>query len=242
MKEWEVVCSLFSSFYINYMENDMDKENIEKIEELLDDSLETLADKKRFAKTMNSIIKDCAKKNEIDPKIIKAVKNYRHYRGANWANNNPLEKDNDKKEKDKVSPIFIKLLEVVENLRAIGDKEFLEPYLNAIAEHGIKIDIDFEDTDKDVDEIMEVIESASKLQTNVDTLAEELKGEKSTTAEELNFTPKSSFCNVLGMLEKINEGKEIDDALQSRFTEITMLNNAYTYLSAKNDESKSEEE
>lgn len=224
------------------MENNMDKENIEKIEELLDDSLETLADKKRFAKTMNSIIKDCAKKNEIDPKVIKAVKNYRHYRGVNWANNNPLEKDNDKKEKDKVAPIFIKLLEVVENLRAIGDKEFLEPYLNAIAEHGIKIDIDFEDTDKDVDEIMEVIESASKLQTNVDTLAEELKGEKSTTAEELNFTPKSSFCNVLGMLEKINEGKEIDDALQNRFTEITMLNNAYTYLSAKNDESKSEEE
>lgn len=224
------------------MENNMDKENIEKIEELLDDSLETLADKKRFTKTMNSIIKDCAKKNEIDPKVIKAVKNYRHYRGVNWANNNPLEKDNDKKEKDKVAPIFIKLLEVVENLRAIGDKEFLEPYLNAIAEHGIKIDIDFEDTDKDVDEIMEVIESASKLQTNVDTLAEELKGEKSTTAEELNFTPKSSFCNVLGMLEKINEGKEIDDALQSRFTEITMLNNAYTYLSAKNDESKSEEE
>ena len=220
----------------------MDKENIEKIEELLDDSLETLADKKRFAKTMNSIIKDCAKKNEIDPKVIKAVKNYRHYRGVNWANNNPLEKDNDKKEKDKVAPIFIKLLEVVENLRAIGDKEFLEPYLNAIAEHGIKIDSDFEDTDKDVEEIMEVIESASKLQTNVDTLAEELKGEKSTTAEELNFTPKSSFCNVLGMLEKINEGKEIDDALQNRFTEITMLNNAYTYLSAKNDESKSEEE
>ena len=224
------------------MENNMDKENIEKIEELLDDSLETLADKKRFAKTMNSIIKDCAKKNEIDPKVIKAVKNYRHYRGVNWANNNPLEKDNDKKEKDKVAPIFIKLLEVVENLRAIGDKEFLEPYLNAIAEHGIKIDIDFEDTDKDVEEIMEVIESASKLQTNVDTLAEELKGEKSTTAEELSFTPKSSFCNVLGMLEKINEGKEIDDALQNRFTEITMLNNAYTYLSAKNDESKSEEE
>lgn len=220
----------------------MDKENIEKIEELLDDSLETLADKKRFAKTMNTIIKDCAKKNEIESKVIKAVKNYRHYRGANWVNNNPLEKDNDKKEKDKVAPIFIKLLEVVENLRAIGDKEFLEPYLNAIAEHGIKIDIEYNDTDKDVGEIMEVIESASKLQTNVDTLAEELKEEKSTTAEELNFTPKSSFCNVLGMLEKINEGKEIDDALQNRFTEITMLNNAYTYLSAKNDESKSEEE
>ena len=220
----------------------MDKENVEKIEELLDDSLETLADKKRFAKTMNTIIKDCAKKNNVDPKVIKAVKNYKHYKGVNWVNNNPLEKNKDVKEKDKVSPIFIKLLEVVENLRAIGDKEFLEPYLNAIAEHGIKIDIEFADTDKDVEEIMEVIDSASKLQTNVDTLAEELKEEKSNEAEELNFTPKSSFCNVLGILEKINEGKEVDDTLQSRFTEITMLNNAYTYLSAKNDESKGEEE
>ena len=78
------------------MEKNMDKENVEKIEELLDDSLETLADKKKFAKTMNTIIKNCAKKNEIDPKVIKAVKNYKHYRGANWANNNPLEKDKDK--------------------------------------------------------------------------------------------------------------------------------------------------
>ena len=218
----------------------MDEENIEKIEELLNDSLETLADKKKFNKTMNNIIKDCAKKNELDPKIIKAVKNYHHYKGVNWANNNPLEKDKEKKEKDKVAPIFIKLLEVVENLRAIGDNEFLIPYIKALAKKGIRIDIDFENTDKNVEEIMEVVESASKLQTNVDTLAEELKEEKSSEAEELNFTPKSSFCNILSILEKINEGKEVDDTIQNRFTEITMLNNAYTYLSVKNDKTKCE--
>ena len=212
-----------------------------EIEELLDDSLETLADKKKFAKTMNTIIKDCAKKNNVDPKVIKAVKNYRHYKGVNWANNNPLEKDKDKKEKDKVAPIFIKLLEVVENLRAIGDKEFLEPYINAIAEKGIRIDIDFEDTDKDVGEIMEVIESASKLQTNVDTLVEELKEEKSTTAEELNFTPKSSFVGILGILDKIKNGKNVDDTIQNNFTTITMLNNAYTYLSVENEKQKENE-
>ena len=219
----------------------MDKENVEKIEELLDDSLETLADKKRFAKTMNTIIKDCAKKNNIDPKVIKAVSLYKHYAGSNWVNNNPLEKDKDAKEKDKVSPIFIKLLEVVENLRAIGDKEFLKPYINALAEKGIKIDIDFEDANKNVDEIMEVIDSASKLKTNIDTLTEELKETKSIEAEELSFTPKSSFISVLGILDKINNGKEMNDVLQNRFTEITMLNNAYIYLSAKNDESKDEE-
>ena len=220
----------------------MTTENAEQIEELLDDSLETLSDKKKFSKTMNTIIKDCAKQNGLEPKVLKAVKNYHHYRGVNWVDNNPLEKDKDKKEKDKVAPIFIKLLEVVENLRAVGDKEFLEPYLTALAEHGIKIDINFEDTDKNVDEIMEVIDSASKLQTNVDALTEELKETKSVEAEELAFTPKGAFVGVLGILDKIKNGKDVDDTLQTNFTNITMLNNAYSYLQVKNDESKESEE
>lgn len=213
-------------------------ENIEQIEELLGDSLETLADKKRFNKTMNSIIKDCAKENGIEPKVLKAVKNYHHYKGANWVGNNPLEKDKEAKNKDKVAPVFVKLLEIVENLRAVGDKEFLEPYLNALAEKGIKIDIEFEETDKNVEEIMEVVESASKLQTNVDALSEELKDVKSTEAEELSFTPKNSFVGVLSILDKIKDGKNQDDKIQDNFTTITMLNTAFTYLSVKNEESK----
>lgn len=219
----------------------MNEENVEQIEELLDDSLETLADKKRYSKTMNTIIKDCAKANKLNPKVLKAVKNYHHYKGANWLNNNPLEKDKEKKDKDKVAPIFIKLLEVVENLRAVGDKDFLEPYINALAEKGIKIDIDFEETDKNINDIMEVIESASKLQTNVDTLSEELKEVKSTESEELNFTPKSSFVGVLSILDKIRNDKDVEDVIQNNFTELAMMTNAFTYLSAENEKNKETE-
>lgn len=222
----------------------MDKENVEKIEELLDDSLDTLTDKKRYAKTMNRIIKDCAKELEIEPKILKKIKDYHHYSGSNWTSGNPLELNKEVKEKDKISPIFIKLKEVVENLQEVGDFEFLNPYLEAMDKCGIHITIDFNKDDSyanRLNEINDVLESASKLQTNVDALSEELKETKSIEAEELNFTPKSSFCNVLGIFEKINEGKEVDDTIQNRFTEITMLNNAYTYLSAKNDENKSDE-
>ena len=220
----------------------MNEENVEQIEELLDDSLETLADKKRYSKTMNTIIKDCAKANKLNPKVLKAVKNYHHYKGANWLNNNPLEKDKEKKDKDKVAPIFIKLLEVVENLRAVGDKEFLEPYINALVEKGIKIDIDFEETDKNINDIMEVIESASKLQTNVDTLTEELKEVKSTESEELNFTPKGSFVGVLSILDKIRNDKDVEDVIQNNFTELAMMTNAFTYLSAENEKNKEMEE
>lgn len=216
----------------------MNKENAEQIEELLDDSLETLTDKKKFSKTMNVIIKDCAKQNGLEPKVLKAVKNYHHYKGGNWANNNPLEKDSTKKEKDKVAPIFIKLLEVVENLRKVNDIDFLEPYLTALAKKGIKIEIESEQTDKNINEIMEVIESASKLQTNIDTLSEELKETKSTESEELNFTPKSSFVGVLGILDKIKNGKDVDDQIQANFTDLTMMTNAFTYLSNENEKNK----
>ena len=82
---------------------------------------------------------------------------------------------------------------------------------------------------------MEVVDSASKLKTNVDTLTEELKEKKSAEAEELNFTPKSSFVGVLGILDKIKNGKDVEDTIQSNFTTISMLNNAYTYLSAENE-------
>ena len=225
-------------------ENCMDKENVEKIEELLDDSLDTLSDKKRYSKTMNSIIKDCAKSMGIEPSVLKKVKNYYHYKGVNWSDKNPLQKNSEIKEKDKVAPIFIKLKEVVDNLRAVGDENFLKEYLDAMNQCGIHISIDFEESgydDEKISTIKTVLDSASKLQTNVDTLAEELKENKSSEAEKLNFTPKSQFCGVLGILDKINEGKNVDDKIQDTFTEITMLNNAYTYLSAKNDENKESE-
>lgn len=222
----------------------MNGENVKQIEELLDDSLETLADKKRFSKTLNTIIKDCAKKQGYDPKVLKEVKNYYHYKGANWTDNNPLEKDKTKKDKDKVSAVFIKLLEIVDNLRKFGDYEFLNPYLEALHSHGIHITIEPTDeiSEEEFNERKEVVESASKLQTNVDALNEVLKDEKSKEAEELNFTPKNSFCGVLGLLNKINEGKNIEDKIQTNFTEIAMLNNAFTYLSAKNEEQNETEE
>lgn len=222
----------------------MDKETAEKIEDLLDDSLETLADKKRYSKTMNKIIKDYGKTHNVDPSVLKKAKNFYHYKGTNWLNNNPLEKDKEKKDKDKVAPIFIKLKEVVDVLRTIGDYEFLTPYLDAMKNCGITISIEETPTtlDGSVEEVKELLESASNLQTNVDTLNEELKETKSIESEELNFTPKSSFVSVLSILDKINEGKDVDDKLQNAFTENAMMNNAYIYLSTKNDEHKESDE
>jgi hypothetical protein len=50
----------------------MTKEDISKIEDLLDDSLETIQDKKQFAKTQKQILKECAQKSEILSILIKS--------------------------------------------------------------------------------------------------------------------------------------------------------------------------
>lgn len=223
----------------------MTEEKMNEIEELLDESLDIFADKKKFTKTMNSIIKDCSKKTGIEKSVLKKVKDYHHCKGVNWVNGNPLEKNVEVKEKDKIALVFIKLKEIVDNLRAVGDVKFLNEYLTAMDSCGIHITVDSsinsEEQIVNSDEIMEVIENASRLQTNVDTLGEELKENKSVEAEKLNFTPKSSFCNVLGILDKIREGKDVDDKIQDRFTELEMLNGAFTYLSKVNYKTNIEE-
>lgn len=218
----------------------MTQEEISKVEDLLDESLETIQDKKQFSKTQAQLLKECAETNELGKSgksILKRIMNYHHYKGVNWLNGDPLQKDTTIKDKDKVAPVFIKLLQIVEDLATIGDTELLLPYLNALKNHGIKIEIDYgsADTKEDLKTILEKLESASNLQTNVDTLTNQLKEEKSAESEEIGFAPKSGFIKVLGLYEKIKDDKadKAEDAINQGASEAIMMSQAYTYLASQ---------
>ena len=184
---------------------------------------------------MNSIIKECAEKNGLEKSAVKRVVGYHHYSGKNWLNGDPLQKDTQSKEKDKVSPVFIKLVQIVEDLAALGDKDFLEPYLKAVLNKGIKIEIDYgtANLNESADDILDQIASASKKMTNVDTLAETLKETNAVKAEEIGFTPKKNFMNVLGVFEKIKNDKDVEDAVQEGVANSLMLADAYQYLATQ---------
>ena len=227
----------------------MTQEEISKVEDLLDDSLETIQDKKQFSKTQAQMLKDCAEKNGMDKSgksVLKRIMNYHHYKGVNWLNNDPLTKDPTVKDKDKVAPTFIKLVQIVEDLATIGDKDFLQPYLDALLSKGIKIEIDYgtAETKEDTETILETLDSASKLQTNVDTLNNQLKEEKSAESEEIGFAPKSAFLKVLGLYEKIKDDKvdKAEDAINQGATDAYMIANAYTYLASQIQHDDSDED
>jgi len=213
----------------------MDKNILDQAEDILNDAKDTSASKKEFAKTLKATLKECADKNNLDKKTLTHIKNYYYYKGKSWLNGDPLTKDKDAKQKDKIAPVFIKLLEIVEDLEKIGDTDFLAPYTNALLAHGIKIDIDAGPavTNDSLDVIRDTIETACKYQTNIDTLDEQLKQESAVQAEEIGFVPKGTFMKVLSTYEKIKEEKDVDDTIQDNIAKSLMVSEAYQYLSTK---------
>ena len=227
----------------------MTQEEISKIENLLDDSLETIQDKKQFAKTQAQMLKECSEKNGLGKNgksTLKRIMNYHHYKGVNWLAGNPLEKDPTIKDKDKVAPTFIKLAQIVDDLATIGDKDFLQPYLDALLKIGIKIEIDYGSANikDDTQVILDTLDSVSKLQVNVDTLDTQLKEEKAVESEELGFAPKSGFLKVLGLYEKIKDDKadKAEDAINQGATDALLMSQAYTYLASQLPKGDSDDE
>ena len=218
----------------------MTQEELSKVEDLLDDSLDTVNDKKERSKTQSQLLKECAEKNGLGKSgksVLKRVMNYHHYKGTNWLGGDPMQKDPSVKEKDKVAPTFIKLAQIVNDLATIGDTQFLQPYLDALLKVGIKIDIDYgtPEINDTTDVILDTLDSASNLQTNIDALNTQLKDEKSAESEELNFAPKSGFMKVLSLYEKIkdNKAEKAEDAINQGATDALMMSNAYTYLASQ---------
>lgn len=214
-----------------------------QIEELLDDSYETFIDKVNFTKTQKNILDETSKRNGLEKSLLKKITKYMFYKGKGWENNNSLKLDKTAKDKDKLTPIFAKLREVIVDFVSIGAEDELKPYLDELAKWGINITFNnmaqliINDSHE---VIMDALDSACKLQTNINALDEVITEEKSTESEEIGFTPKSSFKNTLGYYAKIKDGKgdKIEDKMQSEIEKSLMMNNALSYLVELNDKEK----
>lgn len=216
----------------------MEAEMIEKVEDLLDDSLDTFNDRKRFLREQTSVIKELAEKNGLDKSQLKRVMSYKHYSGKGWIDNNPLSIDKQSKEKDKLSSIFIKFRDAIIDIVSVGGDKILEPYIKELKKCGITVDLSDVgtlDVKDDYDTIMETIDSACKYQTNIDTLSEEITEVKGAESEEIGFTPKNSFGNIISKYSRISEGKgeKVEDDIQKNIAKNLMCANAFNYLASK---------
>ena len=156
-------------------------------------------------KEKQRLVKEVAHHYHIDRDVIYAYADYLHYSGNAWEEGNPLKLVSGEHVKDKISPTFIKLLNIINVLRDVSDLEFLRPYLTALREHGIDIKIVPHDSLSDktfLEDNMALIEEQQCIICEESHFLK-YKGEE---AEENQFSTKNKFKELTESYYKINNG------------------------------------
>jgi len=196
--------------------------------ELLEEAYETLKEKKLASKHMNLIASDTAKMQKVEKPLLVRCKDYLHYRGMGWDGTNPLSKTPGEKFPDRVTPTMCKLLQIVDDLAAVGKLDMLDVYFDALKAKGVEVTV----TNKpvrvsDVDDTWQAVENMSGFQTKICELADEINFGCTAVAEDINFTPKAEFKPVLNLYAKKQESKDVDDMYQDKVTYLNMTETAW---------------
>lgn len=202
--------------------------------DVVEDSLGTFNDKKNYNKQMNSKFRDASKIAKIDAARLRRTKDYVHYKKMGWIDNNPFELNPQEKFKDRVSPIFIKLITLIDDIKSLGMDYIVQEYFDKLDAMGIHIDYsEYVPTavPENLDACQEAIEYGNKLQGSICTLADKIRDEDSVKAEELGFGPKKEYVKLISLLADKRDGKDIDDKIQQIQTDLIFAQSSYEEVS-----------
>lgn len=198
--------------------------------DVVEDSVGTYIDKKRYNKEMSNVLRDAAKETGVDAATLRRVKDYVHYKKMGWIDNNPFELDPKEKFKDRVSPIFIKLLTLLQDVTALGMEDILDEYLSKMEACGVRItfaDVVPPAMATDTDRAREAVYTASDYQGKICVLADKIRDEDSARAEELGFGPKKEYVKLIDLYAQKKDGKDVDDKIQQVQTDLLFAQSSY---------------
>jgi len=95
-----------------------------------------------YYKDQSAKAEDIATEHHLSKSAIWKYKDYTYYKGMGWTETSVSKPDPDEKFKDRVSPTFRKLLDIVNTCKACGDLDILKEYLTDMEAAGVKIIID----------------------------------------------------------------------------------------------------
>ena len=200
----------------------------QEIIDLLDESLESLKDKKTFSKESNKIIKETAEACGVDKQYIKATKDLMYNKGKGWLNEQPLVLDTQAKKKDKISQTLLKLYDIIYSLKSVNMDNELAPYLDALSELGITIDYSNVEVSEinNEDKLADSIEQLVRYETNKEALNEQIEAD-GVKSEEMDFVRKKDYAKILDFYSKKKEEEDLDDKFQQIQADLLGLNEAY---------------
>ena len=193
---------------------------------LILDTQTNVADKEEATKEKQKLVKQIAHHYHVDRDIIYAYADYLHYKGMAWAST-PLELNKEETFKDKISPAFIKLLKIINNLRAVDDLQLLNEYLEAMKANGVEIKIAPANQLFEKEFLNDTLKLIDEQQNIICSNADEIKA-IGYTAEEEQFCSRSKFKGLTESYYKINNSEKADKVKDKLTKEIStnVMNNS----------------
>ena len=206
-----------------------------KQKQLLAAGLDNLIEQENAQKALKNIMKISAKAIGVKASELNKLKDYNYTRGRGWGEN-PLEKSKDRvANADKISAIFIKMLDLISLLRQTGNLLWLNDYIDAFKEYGINIEIDtdeekFPQKEIDFDMLEETLESCAEQQKIIEKQKEIMKDVLSEKSEEIDFVSKSNYGRLVKAAYKITNGEDLTSIVEAQKMDSEKTNNAYENL------------
>lgn len=209
----------------------MDSKNKKEVLDLLCNSAEAIRAKKEANAQMSELFKNAGEAAGVPANAIRKVKDYVYYQGRGMSDPVTVNKEEKEKFKDRVSPCFIKLLEVVQNCVTLGYTDLLQPYLDAVKEYGVVIDISgakYESIEGEAKQAVDdAVAGACNLQADICNLADEIRDVHGENAESLDFVKKSDYKKVAEFFEKKDSGTDVENVYTKEAKKLDMLGEAY---------------
>jgi len=208
--------------------------------DIVDEGLRLLGDKKAAQKNLNAVAKETSESTGVDKGVLKRIADCEYYRGVGWVNGDPLGKSEEKVAKpDKISAILIRLHELIEDYRTAGLLDDLDVYFKAAEACGFRIEVAAGHPDVDTDSVHDAIVNMKGFKKVVVEAVDEIKEVLGPEAEGNNFCPKNKLSEILGLYDKRDAGKDVNDKIQDQLLWATMYEKA---LSTVQDGSESDED
>lgn len=203
----------------------MEEKQIANVKKLLDESTEIHYNIIQLLKQMNEIAHPVAKQTQIPKWMFYKMKDYQYCKGSAWIDEvTPLILEHDVKPKDKISPIFIRLLNLIQLCRYFNNLDLIKEYVEALEAYGIKLTIEAKNdtapafSPEAIKAAQNAIDQMKELQKDIYAQEEIFREEKCFEAESYEYVPKNEFREVVDIKyrKKVNK-KQKNDKIKKRF-------------------------
>lgn len=194
-------------------------------QEVLKQSVKAQKEKTQYVVENKRVLEDLAQRTQLKRATIQTAQKYLHTKGCGWGED-CLDFAKDAKEKDIISAKFSSLCELITVLVKVGAGEDLKPYIQAMKDRGIEVDISSlmrtDAPEGDVaSDVSKTLDSSAVYMGKIKEMNERLK-DFAEEAERSNLCPKNRFQNLLRLATAKEDGMDIQEKISDELFKMAL--------------------